>query len=313
MSLYTSNFNTYKGLSLLLFALLTVLGVLCGITNLYVDPYNFYEIDKTPYVLSGNERKIKASYLYSHKNQFRSVLIGSSRSSYLDIASPSNHKTFNFSVSGISINEYLPYLQFFAQTQGNPETIYLSLDFHATNLNNTSIFCTEETLDFATSSLMKALEYIKVKVAHTSLSILFSKPEDYYDREFIKYRRTHRPLSGEAIKQTLDYYSAYNLKNYKYSDTYLQQLKNIKSSFPNTRFIVFICPIHKSLQNHQISLTGMYSYKRWISEIQSIFGKVIDFNNDTNLTTSLDNFFDAAHFYPFVGKQDMLQKLQKAI
>ena len=235
------------------------------------------------------------------------MLIGSSRSSYIDASKLHKYKMFNCSVSGISIDEYLPYLKFFEKTQGTPKLIILSLDFHATNLNIQGNIDPKITLRYAVSKIKQIIDYAKIKTSYLSLRLLLNTQEnfnDYYTRDFIKKRvDQEKKLDNENIKSTLGYYGKNCVNNYSYRDDYKHILTKIKVSFPNSRIIVLICPIHESLLVFQKKISGETIYNRWLVEIKDVFEFLYDFNQDSNLIGDLGNFFDAAHFYPFVGEQ----------
>jgi hypothetical protein len=296
----------------LFFFLLLLVIPLC--INVCFDPYNFFNSRLTDFITVSEERKIKLSYLRNHRDVYDSVVIGSSRSSYIDSSSFLAFKMFNLSVSGISIEEYLPYLKFFEQTQGRPKLIILSLDFHNTNLNYRSNVDPNTVIHDVGSVLMKSLDYIKLKTLYSSFLLMTKNPEtigDYYTRKLVKKRSDQSlPLSINTIKNTIHYYKTECLKNYKYRVDFHSHLLMIKNAFPTSKIIVIVCPIHQSLIDLQKDIAGDLCYKRWLLEIKSVFGEITDFTVNNEITTNPYNFFDAAHFYPFVGSQ-IIEDLQK--
>ncbi len=275
--------------------------------NFIVDPYNFFNQAVTDFISVSNERNIKFVHLQNNSQKYNSVLIGSSRSSYIDASKLHKYKMFNCSVSGISIDEYLPYLKFFEKTQGTPKLIILSLDFHATNLNIQGNIDPKITLRYAVSKIKQLIDYAKIKISYLSLRLLLNTQEnfnDYYTRDFIKKRvNQEKKLDKENIKSTLGYYGKNCVNNYRYRDDYKDMLTKIKESFPNSRIIVLICPIHESLFEFQKKISGETIYNRWLLDIKDVFEFLYDFNEDKAMINNLGNFFDPAHFYPFVGDQ----------
>jgi hypothetical protein len=121
-------------------------------------------------------------------------------------------------------------------------------------------------------------------------------------RNFVK--RIHdqtKGLNAEIIQGTLAAYKNSCLKDYKYDKGYGKILKEIKASFPASKIIVVICPIHESLFHFQASLIGENQYACWLDEIKKVFNNIIDFNEDRSIVSNPRNFFDPAHFYPFIG------------
>ena len=301
----------YKKYCFLFLFSFSFIPIFCLCLNLLVDPFNYFKHSAVNIVSTTNERNVKLAFLKNAPLKYDSVMLGSSRSSYINVQVFKNYKMFNLSVSGISIEEYLPYLRFFEQTQGVPKLIILSLDFHATNENLVNRVDPNLALSHGNSKFKQLLEYIKLKTSHISLNMLFPiKLNDYYTREFIK-KRSEEPkrLNEETIQGTIAYYNNYCLRRYTYDHKYGKYLKSIKDAFPQSKIIVIICPIHQSLFNFQNEVVGKKIYVRWLYELEEIFNDIIDFNHEKEIVSNNMNFFDPAHFYPFIGDY-MVHKIQ---
>lgn len=280
--------------------------VLCStLLNIFADPYNYLGSNRTDYITCANERNIKSVYLANNTNAYDGVLIGSSRSSYIDVSNTPYYKIFNYSVSGIGIEEYLPYLLFFKKTQGTPKLIILSLDFHTTNKNCEPFPPPTKVISYAENKFKHFFDYMKVKVAHLSLKILnFERKyfNDYYTRNLVKGRVNQRTsLDDNIIKDTIDYYRRNVFRNYIYREDYVKILWKLKEAFPNSKIIVLICPIHNSLTRGTFNLVNPLFYQKWNQDIKNIFRKFYDFNNDQSIVKNKNFFFDPSHFYPFIG------------
>lgn len=282
--------------------------------NSYVDPYNLFDSRVTNHITVSNERTMKLYHLEKNRTEYDSVLIGSSRSSYIDVSTLSGYRMFNLSVSGISMDEYLPYLKFFQETQGSPRLIVLSLDFHSTNLNYRSNVDPNTTINDARSLLKQSLDYSKLKTLSTSFMLITKSPEnigDYYTRKIVKKRYNQsKPLDINSIEETISYYKKYCLKNYEYRKDFRSILTKIRNTFPSSKILVVVCPIHQSLCNVQKDLAGDSFNQKWLLDIKSICKDLIDFSDNREMTNNPNNFFDAAHFYPFLGRKivDVIQK-----
>lgn len=273
--------------------------------NFTIDPYNFLNSKYTTFIPISNERYIKTVFLSNHKNQYDSVIIGSSRSSYINASKFLKYNMFNYSISGISLDEYLPYLKFYKKTQGIPRLVILALDFYGSNKAYQTPFKPEIIIKNSLSKFALFMDYTRIKNAHISLKMLISEPSDYsiyYTRDLIKKRGSDKieGLNTEIIKRnTLELKS--DFKNYSLRDDYKSQLLKIKEFFPNSKIVVFICPIHRSLSMATNHLVDPLNYQNWVSEIVSVFGHCYDFNKYDCIVNDEKNFFDASHFYPFVG------------
>lgn len=281
------------------------LGVGSFLINTIVDPYNFFGFKTTDFIISSNERNIKTAYLSNNRGIFDAVLIGSSRSSYIDASKYKKYNMFNYSVSGISIDEYLPYLKFFEKTQGLPKLIILSLDFYNSNENYENVFKPDEIISCGESKLKILLDYMKIKNAYVSLNMLASEPDNYkiyYTRQLIKKRSVEEDcsLTDEVIKKTI-LESRSDFKKYTMRKDYKEKLIQVRESFPHSTIVVLICPIYSSLTQAINQMVGPLDYQNWISEIQTVFSHCYDFNKDSVIVNNPKNFFDASHFYPFLG------------
>lgn len=303
-----------KIFSITFLCLFCLIGVSALSINRFMDPYNFVLSNNTNFIGAANERIIKSAFLNKNKKTYDSVLIGSSRSSYIDVSKSKTNKMFNYSVSGISIDEYLPYLRHYQATQSNPKIIILSLDFHGTNQNFDNSVNQADVFSKSNSKFKQYVEYIKVKTAHQSLNML--KPNrkefgDFYTRDMIKKRKDQETgLTDAIISGTLDYYKVYCLSDYSYRNDYKHKLSEIRDAFPDAKIIVLICPVHESLMSLTLELAGQEAYNQWLEQIDQVFGAHYEFNQ-SEIVNNRSNFFDSAHIYPYVGDQIFSSLLAK--
>lgn len=294
-----------------MFSILT--GSFC--VNYYVDPLNIFGNKYVDIIYRQNERELKSIYLQKNKKKFNTVIIGSSRTSYIPVSSYGNLTIFNYSMSGICIEEYIEYLNFFAETQGEPSVIFLSFDFHTSNNNYGKPADSRKIIDFTKSKIKPIFYYFTLNTLKNSLDVILQSRDDlteYYNRDIIKHRvNTNIPLTDESIKNTLDEYTYNYLKRYEYREDYKKFLLTIRNRFPHSRIIVIICPVHDSLFNWTIQMISDKHYGRWINDIKDIFDEIYDFSGRESITTNRMNFFDAAHFYPSVGDKIMTEIFQE--
>ena len=77
-----------------------------------------------------NERQMKVNYLEINKKiKHDSLILGASRSTYLNTSSFEDEGIFNFSVSNMTSKEFIDFTNFFEQKYGTPKNIYMFLDF----------------------------------------------------------------------------------------------------------------------------------------------------------------------------------------
>ena len=135
-----------------IFSILLLL--LTAFVNYVVDPlWIFTHNNKfNSKQLSFNERQQKTNFLYFNKIKYDNVLIGSSRTTYIDPnAFNALGKTFNYAVNGLLPYEYKVLLDNFRIINGSePKYIILGLDFFSTNKNKNK---TKNEIDYLENTL----------------------------------------------------------------------------------------------------------------------------------------------------------------
>ena len=118
--------------------LLLLLGV-AGF-NAWIDPLWLFD-HAHPYnsIQAGfNERQQKTNHLTFTKQQYSSLVLGSSRVTYIDQQEFSPGPTYNYAVNNMLPYEYADYIDYAVQCNGQDfEVIYIGLDFYTTNRNLT--------------------------------------------------------------------------------------------------------------------------------------------------------------------------------
>jgi hypothetical protein len=301
----------YKKYCLSFLFIFLILPIVCFGLNFFIDPFKFFNHKSVNFVSCSDERNLKLAFLKNNPLNYNAVMLGSSRSSYIDVELFKNYKMFNLSVSGISIDEYLPYLRFFEKTQGTPKVIVLSFDAHSANVNFKNTNNRDSSIKYGNSTFKQLLEYAKIKTLCTALNLVFTNVTEYYDENLVKIRTEQtKGLNEAVIKVTLNRYKHSCFKKYRYNDAYKEILESIKQSFPEATIVVIISPIHESLFSFQVSIMGEKDCSRWLNDLNEVFSAVIDFNHDKDIVSNPNNFFDPSHFYPFLS-QRMVHKIIK--
>lgn len=295
----------YLTLSIILLPLLAISSF-----NYYIDPlWNFncnnkYNTMQMPF----NERQQKTNYITFHEFDYDTLILGSSRTTYIKQTDFKGLKAYNFAVSNMLIDEYYDYIEYAKKMRGRDfDYIIIGLDFMATNKNiprefempehyiaNTNQFGYRITTLMSRDTLKYALQ--NYEAAKNGVPINFT-----YNRENIK---TLLPVSDEErlanIESTVNTYRTKIYADYEYANI-RGMLQKVKDSNPNTKFIIFTTPVNYNLYNLMVELDLSTHYQQLLTDTVEVFGEVHDFNYPNSVTTDDRNYFDGSHFYPEIG------------
>jgi hypothetical protein len=284
--------------------------------NYIVDPlWLFQHENEWNSIQQGfNERQQKVNKLTYSNKSYDALLLGSSRSTYVNQHHFQGLNVFNFAVSSMYIEEYKGYLDYAKKLNGKPiDYVFLGLDFFATNKyrqieNQAPSFFIDQTNSYlyrfkslaSFETLGKSLEVYRSSKNHSPKFI----DHRFYDRKNVA---TPFPVTNDLIKSRIET-NIYNFfeedEIYEYDPSVINQLKSIVESNPDTKFIVYTTPVTLprlvvQLQNPEY-LSG---YKQWLRDLTDVFGEVNHFMDINQVTSSIENFVDSHHFTPEIGSQ----------
>ena len=281
--------------------------------NLIVDPLNVLEWNTTVPLTNVSERELKSVALFKHPHAFTGVVVGSSRSSYVNVTRIPEGRFFNYSVSGIGIQEYLPMLLFFQKTQSKPQRIILAFDLYGALDPLPREIPVRGAIAFASSWWSVLVLYCKLREAVKSLRTLLrvQKIQECYGRDLVKQRRDQRQgLNKTIVKKYVQEARFY--RSATYSAAYKTHLRALKKSFPDTLFTIVILPVYGELFQAMVATPASRRvYEEWVKDIEDVFGKVYNFSERKDVTGSPRNFFDCSHLYPEVADQILQEVLQQ--
>ncbi|WP_373073745.1 hypothetical protein [Sulfurimonas sp.] len=255
-----------------------------------------------------DEREQKTNYINSHNmKKFDSVLLGSSRSTFINQNSFVNMNVYNYAVNSMYPTEYREYINFFKDNVNHKlKYIILGVDFFGTNkkfpitFNKPSFY-----LEKSSSILYKfnnLLSYDMLEFSKKNIkNYFYNKEFIYYDRANIKYHDIlDETTRKKRYKMTLTkHIKGFEGKNYEYNENYVQIFEKIKQENKESQFIVFTPPVTADLLVAIIRDTNRYNeYKRWLYDLIHTFGKVYHFMDINSMTTNFSNYPDDDHMYP---------------
>ena len=276
--------------------------------NFYIDPYwtfsNSHKLNSLQ--KSSNEREQKSNLLHFQDKQYDSLLLGTSRVTFLNQNDFKNMNVFNYSFSlsnPINLSEYIEFAK--KENKKDFEYIIIGLDFLGTNekakknQNPKEIF-KEITSFFYRYKLLFSIDSFKLSIENIKRSILNRAGGRSYNRENIAFTTNFDPSDVKRkVESTSIEEQDTNLENYEFNDNYQKVLENIKKSNPNSKFIVFTTPVSTPYLNRIIDKGLNDSYKKWLKQSVEVFGQVTHFMNKNSITNDYSKYFmDYHHIYP---------------
>jgi len=291
-------------LLIVLFSVMFIIGVIV-IVNYTIDPLRTFSHSNAlnNKQVDFDERQQKTNYLYFVNHDYESVMLGSSRTTYISQNLFKDEKVFNYAANGMSPYEYKRFLEYFVAITGHaPKKIYIGMDFFGTNVYENKNY-KEKGIDreFLKETMRKGYRYRKllnIKLFEYSIknirqNIKTKKP--YYTRDNVKYI-TNDKISYERIKK-----GAKVFEKYAYDKHIIEYYKLLKEKYPTSEFVVYTTPVYiKRLQNiHEAGLDPYYF--TWLRGMVDVFGEVHHFMYDNRFSEDETNYFDTAHFKPSRG------------
>lgn len=305
--------NYRQWLVMTLGSILLILLAIAGF-NAWMDPlWTFDHAHRGNSIqVSFNERQQKTNHLTFTNTRYKALLLGSSRVTYLDQHQLIPGPVYNYAVNNMLPYEYPDYIDYAVRCSGQEfEVIYIGLDFFATNRNlvlpnrfEAPAYYINEANRFGYRwwNLLSfdALQYSRqnLGMARSGVPVNFA-----YTRSNVKTLQPTTPQEKEQrIADNLQWYGqqAYTT-DYQYQNVALI-LQQIKDKYPRTRLVVFTTPVAEPLFREMVRVGRLPDYQRWINDNTRVCGELYNFMTINSVTSDLDNFYDASHIYPAVGR-----------
>ena len=277
--------------------------------NYVIDPlWNFkHSNEYNQYQVPFNERQQKTNLYTFDSTIYDGLIVGTSRSTYINQHNFKNANVFNYSTSAMHIREYNDYIEYAKLKRGEEfNVIYLEvfpnqISFPVTfeepevyiNLANSPFYRVKSLFSFDTYEKSKANYELVVEPNNIG--------SRSYNRDNIAIAKV---LNEEEVENTL----AEQMKKivveteYTYSTEYKELLREIRENNPNTQFVLYSPPYFKErffkLFKGDV---GYQIYESWLQDCIEVFGEVNNFLYVNAVSEDLSNYFDSNHFYPKVG------------
>lgn len=267
-----------------------------ALINYVVDPFWMF---KTSNILNQkqldfDERQQKTNYLVFNNNDYDSLILGSSRTTYMDQRLFEFYKNFNYAANSMYPHEYEYFIETFSTiTKKMPQNIILGVDFFGSNKNENKnnknlLYYKNTQSDFYRIKMLYSFKMLRFSFKNIRQVIKIKKL--YYNRDLTKFNeKVNSSELPNKIKDTLKH-----LENYIYDETLLNIFTGLKNKY-GSEFIVYTTPVtfEQIKLYHELGLDQYYF--KWLEDLISSFGGIYHFMLPSTLTKEPSNFFDATH------------------
>lgn len=293
-----------------------VLASMIGVAsfNFYMDPeWMFGHAHRNNDVQTEiNERNQKVNRMYFQPFHYDSLLLGSSRSTYINQNDFVGDNVFNFAVSNISISEYMGLLDYAVSRNGKPfKTVYIGVDFFKSSVaqrggvSGIPAYVKQISTPLYRYKSLFSLELFN----YSKMNYTHSKADDRsYIRNYNRYNvATAQKYAPSVVRrQTAEKVNKFKTvfygSTYVYNPNYAATMRALKDKYPTTTFVVFTTPVSEVLYQAMLESGRYPDYERWIRDLTAVFGEVTNFMTVNGVTKNwAENYFDGHHFYPHVG------------
>lgn len=277
--------------------------------NFYVDPlWNFdHQNEHNKHQVGFDERQLKVNFLSQQDNHYDTLLIGTSRTTYINQNDLYGMNAYNFSASSLDISEYEPYITYASDQNNGFDTIILEVypkQFPGTlEFPEPSVYIAnnQEKL-YSIKSLFSFDTYEKAKRNYMQEGRPTPAGYRIYDREnIVSTELVSAEVRDVNIEKGIN--NLNTLKTFNDEKGYVEALTQIRKSNPDATFLVYSPPYYidrtKKIFNSE---AGIAYYRDWLEDLIAVFGGVINFTTVNDISVNRDYYFDSHHFYPSTGK-----------
>ena len=288
--------------------ILLLVFLVCGI-NFFIDPlYTWQGNGKINLKRKDFDERIqKTNFLANINNNYDAILLGNSRSTYLDSSRFNlGVNIYNYSVNAMSIYEYDQVILNFIELTGNePKVILIGIDPFDFPGNKTNSL--KEILDNRNDLIQKTRNLLSLDMFKFSLETIIKtfqvdfnvedRKQRYYDNNLIKGSTSQNIISNEKYIKT-------NSNNLIYDVDFslFEEYRKLKEKYKNSKFIVYCLPFHKDLiEDWQKDNKFYEKNEKFIYKLLDIFHEVYYFNYMSSYNSSYFDYYDTYYFYPYLG------------
>ena len=280
--------------------------------NVLVDPlWHFAGNQLGPYNYAFNERLSKANLfnrrLDDEDNPLDCLILGSSRTTLLDVHQIPGRNCFNYAVSQAGLADDLSIAEYVLARGAHPSVIIAGLDGFLFSENHAGTHEQMPTFYQTGGKPASAIaSYMSIDALSFTLRTLEQEPpnERYYDHAFVVHAVPNagpfEPEHSLEVPEELTPDQSFNQFSLgPFSPR--PELKRFRALFPKAELIAYVPPVTVQYAA-KLELAGtLDSYLAAIHEACDHFDAVYDFSIPSSITRDPSNTYDGSHFYKEVN------------
>lgn len=287
--------------------------LLVMVFNFAIDPlWQFtHKNEWNDFQIGFDEREQKTNKVLASDRTVDGLLVGTSRLTYWDQWNFEENEVFNYSLSSMALEEYLPYIKFAEeQLPGDIAKVYMELYYGSFANNGVAHLPPETYLSDVPTRLDKFLNLYSVEVLKRAKENMeISATEEYagpryYDRENVGYTQMGNynhallmeklwstPLEErEPHKADFNYYE--NMISLIHEELEEKEIFPMSDVIPMGR-LKYIWALKEDREN----------YEKWIRSTVEEFGAFYVFHKKNKYTVSGEYWLDLDHYYQVVADE----------
>lgn len=309
-----------KRFSRIAISLFLVLAATTAAFNYWIDPlwhYGHANAFNTIQKVT-NEREQKIAMLHYGPHDYDTLLVGSSRSTYIHPSAFEDWNVFNFSVANLSVREVHSFMIYSQSQLPNLHRYLVGVDFFKSSEQEAG---TAKALTNYEKKINQPFYRTKNLLSLDSLDISlrnFKKSATNSIDEERLYNRKGEAFANHLTREEVEESTALKIErfeeefygnNYTYYEGYPMILEKIKNAAEPDELTVYTTPISTALFTSLVG-TGLFDdYEQWIRDLVEVYGGIWNFMYPNTVTNDIMNYHDGHHFYPETGTM-MAKKMQ---
>ncbi|MCM3756289.1 hypothetical protein M3197_02200 [Sporosarcina aquimarina] len=257
-----------------------------------------------------NEREQKIAMLHYGRHDYDTLLIGSSRSTYIHPSAFEGWDVFNFSVANMSVREVHSFMLYSQSQLPGLKRYLIGVDFFKSSEKEAGApraltnYEKKITQPFYRTKNLLSLDTLEISIENFKKSVTDTVDEDrLYNRkgEAFANRLSKEEVEKSTSLKIARFEKEFYGSNYTYYRDYPMILQKIKDAAGNDELSVYTTPISTGLFVSLVESGLLDEYEHWIRDLVKVNGGVWNFMYPNSITNDNMNYIDGHHFYPEIG------------
>jgi len=280
--------------------------------NYWMDPlwsFGHAHANNDVQIVTDEREQKTANQLYDPKTA-DTLLIGSSRSTYIHTTGFKKWDVYNYSVANLSMREYESMMLYAFEKNSEYERVILGVDFFKSSTREAgaprsiSNYEAKVQKPFYRAKNLLSYDVFKYSVDNFKLSSNDDIVRDrLYNRQGNAFAKelTEEETFKQTVSKITKFEDTFYGENYEYFPQYKKVMTNVRDTHPEAEKIVYTTPISTELFKAVVYTDLLDEYELWLRDLVDVYGGVWNFMYPNEVTNDITNYYDGHHFYPEVG------------